>query len=114
MVSAPTAVPSLSDFVSATTTVAEFDGWLVTPIAGRDLGFLLMFRGDQALGVLLKAPRPPVTPAQQRILDALAGAGLWTAVWRPADWRAIQARLALPAAHDCVVVPEHPGPVIRG
>jgi hypothetical protein len=71
--------------------LAEWLGWLSyhTYDSRRSQpGFpdLILVRRDRCIAVELKSERGKVTADQQTWLDALATAGIVTAVWRPIDW----------------------------
>lgn len=79
------------DLQAVTIELAEWLGWLSyhTYDSRRSQpGFpdLILVRRDRAIAVELKSGRGKVTAEQQTWLDALASAGIPTAVWRPADW----------------------------
>jgi hypothetical protein len=63
------------------------DGRWMTPVQGNGVGFpdLLLIRGTRLLVSELKAERGRLTPAQQAWLEAFAGAGIETHIWRPAQ-----------------------------
>jgi hypothetical protein len=66
-----------------------------TPVDADGKGFpdLVLVRGRRLIFAELKSDAGKTTPAQDKWLDALAGAGATCCIWRPADWAFIEAEL---------------------
>lgn len=98
---APTREISLAEWQGFVAAFATFEGWSVYVNANpKDAtpGFpsLVIVRPPQCVFVLLRTNRAEPTKAQQDWLAALAGCGVSTVVWRPADWTEVEQRLRGP------------------
>lgn len=99
MAAAPTSIDVLAagmteaELLANVRQLARLRGWLTyhTQRSQRsEPGFpdLMLVRRSRAVAVELKSQRGKCSPAQERWLEGLRGAGLEVYVWRPADWLA--------------------------
>lgn len=96
----PALMPALSekDWQQTVIDTARAGGWWVhhhLDSRGSEEGWpdLVLLRPPACVFVELKTDRGQVRPAQAVVLEMLADSGLATAVWRPRDWPAVEARL---------------------